>query len=93
MTLSCSLLLMRVTLKVTPRNMVFRLWMAIIFCASSMTAERPCWDSRRHTESCVTMYSEKALKPVQNWLPDFSATCHYTKFGMASLPGTRTDRR
>src|SRR6266705_2991179 len=40
-TLSCSLLLMRVTLKVTPRNIVFRLWMAIILYASSMTAERP----------------------------------------------------
>src|SRR5260370_23137801 len=32
---------MRVTLKVTPRNIVFRLWVAIILCASSMTAERP----------------------------------------------------
>ncbi len=39
---------------------------------------------RRHTESCVTMYNEKALNPVQTWLPDFSAMCHYTKFGMAS---------
>src|SRR6266699_6134627 len=30
------------------------------------------------------MYNEKALNPVQTWLPDFSAMCHYTKFGMAS---------
>jgi hypothetical protein len=31
------------------------------------------------------MYNEKALNPVQTWLPDFSAMCHCTKFGMASL--------
>src|SRR5260370_19683129 len=41
--------------------------------------------SRRHIESCVTAYNEKALNPVQTWLPDFSAMCHYTKFGMVSI--------
>ncbi len=40
--------------------------------------------NRSHNESCVTMCNEKALNPVQTWLPDFSAVCHYTKFGMAS---------
>jgi len=40
---------------------------------------------RRHIESCVTAYNEKALNPVQTWLLDFSAMCHYTKFGMVSL--------
>jgi len=39
---------------------------------------------RRHIESCVTMYNEKGLNPVQTLLPDFSAMCYYTKFGMAS---------
>jgi hypothetical protein len=33
---------------------------------------------------CYTMYNEKALNPVQTWLLDFSAMCHYTKFGMIS---------
>jgi len=38
-----------------------------------------------HTECCVMMRSEKALNPVQTWLPSFSAIHHYTTFGMASL--------
>jgi ATP-dependent helicase YprA (DUF1998 family) len=38
-----------------------------------------------HTESCVTMYNEKALNLVQTWLPDFSALCHSATFGMASV--------
>jgi len=33
---------------------------------------------------CYTMYNEKALNPVQTWLSDFSAMCHYTKFGLVS---------
>jgi len=33
---------------------------------------------------CYTMYNEKALNPVQTWLSDFSALCHYTKFGLVS---------
>jgi len=31
------------------------------------------------------MYNEKALNPVQTWLPSFSAMCRYTTFGMASI--------
>jgi transposase len=31
------------------------------------------------------MHNEKALNSLQNWLQDFSAMYHYTKFGMASL--------
>jgi len=30
------------------------------------------------------MHNEKALNSLQNWLQDFSAMYHYTKFGMAS---------
>src|SRR3954469_24782305 len=38
-----------------------------------------------HTEFCVTAYSEKLLNSVQPWPRSFSAMCHYTKFGMASI--------
>ena len=38
-----------------------------------------------HAGCSVTMYNEKALNLVQTWLPDFSAICHYAKFGMASV--------
>ena len=37
-----------------------------------------------HIDFCVTMYNEKALNPIQTWLPGFSAMCRYTTFGMAS---------
>ncbi len=40
---------------------------------------------RRHPEFGVMAKSEKALKSVQTWLPDFSALYRSTKFGMASF--------
>ncbi len=36
------------------------------------------------TEFCVTVYNEKALNPVQTWLPGFSSMYHYTTFDMVS---------
>jgi hypothetical protein len=37
-----------------------------------------------YLDFCVLMCSEKALNPVQTWLPGFPAMRHYTKIGMAS---------
>ena len=39
-----------------------------------------------HPDCCVAMCNEKALNPLQTWLPGFSAMYHYTKLGMASSP-------
>jgi hypothetical protein len=50
--------------------------------------------TRYHIDCCVTMYNEKALNPVQTWLPGFSAMCRYTTIDMASLPASSTlDKR
>jgi len=34
---------------------------------------------------CVTAYNKKVLNSVQSWPRSFSALCHYTQFGMASI--------
>jgi len=36
-------------------------------------------------ECCTTVYSEKALNPVQIWIPGLSAICRSARFGMLSI--------
>jgi len=53
----------------------------------SCSTNRGCKVSTQSAEEpdyCVTMYDEETLNPVQSWLPGFTGTCRYTRFGMAS---------